>query len=78
MFPHNVAFLGHERDQERFREAEHIRLVKITQGQQAGTGAMYKVAAWLGYHLMQWGARLHDYGNVSLPEVTSREVVEVK
>lgn len=77
MFPNNVIFLGQERDQARFQEAEHIRLVKIAQGQQVGDGAIRKVANWLGYHLMQWGARLHDYGNVSLPEVTSREVVEV-
>jgi hypothetical protein len=78
MFPNNVIFLGQERDQARFQEAEHIRLVKIAQGQQVGEGIIHKVANWLGAQMMQWGARLRDYGNVSLPEVTSREVVDMK
>jgi hypothetical protein len=77
MFPHNVAFLGRERDQARFQEAEHIRLVKLAQGQQAGAGTIRKAANWLGCQMMQWGARLQDYGSVSLPEVTSLEVAEV-
>lgn len=78
MFPNNVIFLGRERDQERFQEAEHIRLIKIVQGQQVGDGIIRKVANWLGCQMMQWGARLRDYGHVSLPEVTSLEVAEAR
>ena len=69
---HLVQFLGHERDKERFAAAEHIRLIKITKGQQSSHwGGLRTLARWLGQHMVGWGEKLRDVGSAPLPEATS-------
>jgi hypothetical protein len=43
MFPNNIQFLGRERDRERLREAEHIRLVKLATADRPGWSAGWMI-----------------------------------
>jgi hypothetical protein len=68
MFPNNMQVLGRERDNERYQEAEHLRLIKIAQGEQPGSGLIVRTAiSWLGSQMVRLGTKLQAYGRVSLP-----------
>ena len=76
MFPNNVSFIARERDNERYQEAEHIRLVKIAQQQQDNKGAtLREIANWLGSQMVKWGTKLQHSSSAPLPKARSIETI---
>jgi hypothetical protein len=77
MFPNNMQFLGHERDKERYQEAEQLRLIKIARGESSNSRSMWRlVVTWLGHQMVRLGTSLQDQGGVSMPDLFSMETVE--
>jgi hypothetical protein len=76
MYPYNVQFLGRERDQARFAEAEQTRLAKIARESRPSdyVAALQTVTQWLGSQMVKWGNKLQDYGPAPLPKTSSGEV----
>jgi hypothetical protein len=56
-----------EQYQDRQREAERERLIRITGGQASRPWRVHPhrtVASWMGEQLMRWGQKLQNYGGV--------------
>jgi hypothetical protein len=63
-----------EQYQDRQREAERERLIRITGGQASRPWRVHPhrtVASWMGEQLMRWGQKLQNYGGVPLRERSS-------
>jgi hypothetical protein len=62
MFPNNIEFFGHEKDQERFQDMDQIRLVRLAKMHRPGVWATLRnINHWLGRRMVQWGLRLQGY-----------------
>ncbi|GEM_PF-2509053 len=55
-----------EKYQDLIRAAEQDRLLQVVKQQNASHGGWHRnLASWVGFQMIKWGAKLHQYGSVS-------------
>ena len=58
---HNL--VDHERYQDRLREIEHLRLLRLVERQSLGSKVYRVTVSWLGTQLVNWGTKLQGSQN---------------